>query len=42
MNVGISEDVGVLKELARAFLRFDKYPRVAGKRSDERSDVGPL
>jgi hypothetical protein len=38
VNVGIAEDLGVLKELARAFLRFDKYPRVAGKRSDERSD----
>lgn len=36
MNVGSDEDVGVLRELARAFLRFDKYPRLAGKRLDER------
>jgi hypothetical protein len=42
VNVGIAEDLGVLKELARAFLRFDKYPRVVGRGWDERSDWGML
>ena len=46
MNADIAEVVGVLKELARAFLRFDRYPRIGGKRSEERSDwdtlLGPL
>ena len=38
VNVGNVEDVGVLRELARAFLRFDRYPRLAGKCSDKRSE----
>jgi len=42
VNIGIAEDLGVLKELARAFLRFDIYPRVAGRGWDERSDWGML